>query len=196
MPSLPGEVTQLLIKWGEGDQAAFEELIPVVYAELKRLARRYMGKERVDHTLQTSALINEAYLRLVDCHSVEWQNRNHFFAVASQIMRHILIDHARSYRYAKRGAGAERIPIEEAEGLRVDRAEELLALDEALKELESFDPRKSRITELRFFGGLTVEETADVMGLAPVTVMREWRAAKAWLHQAMTGKEPAKKDDR
>src|SRR5262249_20570323 len=148
MPSLPGEVTQLLIKWGQGDRAALEELIPVVYAELKRLAKRYMGKERVGHTLQTSALINEAYLRLVDCHTVEWQDRKHFFAVAAQIMRHILVDHARSYKYAKRGAGAERVSLEETEGLRIDRAEELLVLDEALKELEAFDPRKSRITEL------------------------------------------------
>ena len=194
MPSLPGDVTQLLIKWGEGDQTALEELIPAVYAELKRLARRYMGKERVGHTLQTSALINEAYLRLVDCDTVEWQDRTHFFAVAAQIMRHILIDHARSYRYAKRGAGAERVPLEEAEGLHINRAEELLALDAALQELEALDPRKSRITELRFFGGLTVDETAEVMDLSPVTVMREWRAAKAWLQQAMTGRGPAKKE--
>jgi RNA polymerase sigma factor (TIGR02999 family) len=196
MPSLPGEITQLLIKWGGGDRAAFEELIPVVYAELKRLARRYMGKERVDHTLQTSALINEAYLRLVDSHTIEWQDRKHFFAVAAQIMRHILIDHARSYQYAKRGAGAEKVPIEEAESLRIERAEELVVLDEALKELEAFDPRKSRITEMRFFGGLTVEETAEVTGLSPVTVMREWRAAKAWLHQAMTRKQLVQNDDR
>jgi RNA polymerase sigma factor (TIGR02999 family) len=189
MPTLPGEVTQLLIKWGAGDQAAFDELIPVVYEELKRLARRYMGKERFDHTLQTSALINEAYLKLVDSHTVEWQDRKHFFAVAAQIMRHILIDHARSYQYAKRGAGAEKVPLEEAEGIQIDRAEELLALDEALKELEAFDPRKSRITELRFFGGLTVEETAEVMELSPVTVMREWRAAKAWLRQVLTNRE-------
>jgi RNA polymerase sigma factor (TIGR02999 family) len=196
MPSLPGEITQLLIKWGGGDKAAFEELIPVVYAELKRLARRYMGRERVDHTLQTSALINEAYLRLVESHTIEWQDRRHFFAVAAQIMRHILIDHARSYQYAKRGAGAEKVPIEEAEALRIERAEELVALDEALKELETFDPRKSRITEMRFFGGLTVEETAEVMELSPVTVMREWRAAKAWLHQTMTGNEVFQNDDR
>jgi RNA polymerase sigma factor (TIGR02999 family) len=196
MPSLPGEITQLLIKWGGGDRAAFEELIPVVYAELKRLARRYMGKERVDHTLQTSALINEAYLRLVDSHTIEWQDRKHFFAVAAQIMRHILIDHARSYQYAKRGAGAEKVPIEEAESLRIEREEELVVLDEALKELEAFDPRKSRITEMRFFGGLTVEETAEVTGLSPVTVMREWRAAKAWLHLAMTRKQLVQNDDR
>ena len=196
MPPLPGEITQLLIKWSEGDRAAFEELVPVVYVELKKLAKRYMGKERTDHTLQTSALINEAYLRLVDRHTVKWQDRKHFFAVSAQIMRHILIDHARSYRYTKRGAGAERVPLEEVEVLRIDRAEELLALDTSLKELELFDPRKSRITELRFFGGLTVEETAEVMGLAPVTVMREWRGAKAWLHRAMTGNQPAKNNDR
>ncbi|HJQ23088.1 MAG TPA: sigma-70 family RNA polymerase sigma factor [Blastocatellia bacterium] len=198
MPSVPGEVTQLLIKWGKGDQAAFDELIPIVYAELKRLARRYMNKEHLGHTLQTSALINEAYLRLADSRPVQWQDRKHFYAVAAQIMRHILIDHARSYRYEKRGAGAEKLPLEEATGVYLYRAEELLALDEALKELEAFDPRKSRITELRFFGGLTVEETAEVLGLASVTVMREWRAAKAWLHQALTGKalRPADLDRR
>ena len=194
MPAQSDEVTQLLMKWSKGDQAALDELIPIVYAELKKLARRYMGKERLDHTLQTSALINEAYLRLIDNPSTEWQDRNHFFAVAAQIMRHILIDHARSYRYAKRGAGAERVPLDEAEGLRIHRAEELVALDEALKGLEAFDQRKSRITELRFFGGLTVEETAEVMDLSPVTVMREWRGAKAWLHRAMTCKEPAQKE--
>jgi RNA polymerase sigma-70 factor, ECF subfamily len=191
MPSPPGEVTQLLIKWSGGDAAAFDELIPVVYAELKRLARRHMGKERLDHTLQTSALLNEAYIRLTDRHTVEWQDRKHFFAVAAQIMRHILIDHARSYQYAKRGAGAEKVPLEEADHLRLQRAEELLALDDALNELAAFDPRKGRITELRYFGGLTVEETAEVMELSPVTVMREWRAAKAWLRQALTGNESA-----
>jgi len=193
MASRPGEVTQLLLKWSKGDQAALDELIPLVYAELKRLARRYMGKERLDHTLQTSALINEAYFKLVD-QSISFQDRKHFFAVSAKIMRHILIDHARSHQYAKRGAGAEKVPLEEAEGLRIHRAEELVALDEALKGLEAFDQRKSRITELRFFGGLTVEETAEVMDLSPVTVMREWRGAKAWLHQAMTCKEPAQKE--
>jgi len=192
MPSLPGEVTQLLIKWNQGDQAALDELIPIVYAELKRLARRYMGKERVDHTLQTSALINEAYLKLVD-QSIPWQDRRHFFAVSAQIMRHILIDHARSHHYAKRGAGAEKVPLEEAQELSGQRAEELVALDEALTELEARDPRKSQVIELRFFGGLTIEETAEVMDLAPVTVVREWRAAKAWLHQAMTGEETIRK---
>ena len=192
MPSPSGEVTQLLRKWSKGDQAALDELIPLVYAEHKRLARRYMGKERVDHTLQTSALINEAYFKLVD-QSIPFQDRNHFFAVSAQIMRHILIDHARSHRYAKRGAGAAKVPLEEAEELSAQRAEELVALDEALTELEARDPRKSQIIELRFFGGLTIEETAEVMDLAPVTVVREWRAAKAWLYQAMTNTETIRK---
>lgn len=192
MPSLPDEVTQLLLKWSKGNNAAFDELIPVVYAELKKIARRYMGKERLDHTLQTSALINEAYLRLVDQQTIQWQDRKHFFAVAARIMRHILIDHARSYQYAKRGAGAEKTPLEEA-NLSIQRAEELLALDEALNDLSAVDPRKSEIIELRFFGGLTVEETAEVLDLSPVTVMREWRSAKAWLHQGLTGAEPAPK---
>ena len=193
MPLLPDEVTKLLIQWNQGDPSAFEELIPVVYEELKRLARRHMGRERFDHTLQTSALINEAYLRLVNQQAVEWQDRNHFFAVAAQVMRHILIDHARSYQYAKRGAGAEKVPLDEAESLRAHRAEELLALEDALRQLEAVDPRKSRVVELRFFGGLTVEETAEVLGLAPVTIMREWRAAKAWLHQELGGGGPVEK---
>lgn len=189
MPLLPDDVTKLLIQWNQGDPSALEELIPVVYEELKRLARRHMGRERFDHTLQTSALINEAYIRLVEGQAVEWQDRNHFFAVAAQVMRHILIDHARSYRYAKRGAGAEKVPLDEVDSLRVQRAEELIALEDALRQLETFDPRKSRVIELRFFAGLTVEETAEVLGLAPITVMREWRAAKAWLHQTLSGLE-------
>jgi RNA polymerase sigma factor (TIGR02999 family) len=188
MPSLPGDVTQLLLKWSKGDQTALDDLIPLVYAELKRLARRYMGKERLDHTLQTSALINEAYLKLVD-QSIPFQDRKHFFAVCAKIMRHILIDHARSHQYAKRGAGAEKVQLEAAEELSGQRAEELVALDDALTELEARDPRKSQIIELRFFGGLTIEETAEVMDIAPVTVVREWRAAKAWLYQAMTSVE-------
>jgi RNA polymerase sigma factor (TIGR02999 family) len=192
MHSPPGEVTQLLLKWSKGDKAALDELIPLVYPELKRLARRYMGKERSDHTLQTSALINEAYFRLVD-QSIPFQDRKHFFAVSARIMRHILIDHARSHQYAKRGAGAEKVPLEEADELSEQRAEELVALDEALTELEARDPRKSQIIELRFFGGLTIEETAEVMDLAPVTVVREWRAAKAWLYEAMTSVETIRK---
>ena len=147
-----------------------------------------MGKERLDHTLQTSALINEAYLKLVD-QSIPFQDRKHFFAVCAKIMRHILIDHARSHLYAKRGAGAEKVQLEAAEELSGQRAEELVALDDALTELEARDPRKSQIIELRFFGGLTIEETAEVMDIAPVTVVREWRAAKAWLYQTMTSVE-------
>jgi RNA polymerase sigma-70 factor (ECF subfamily) len=181
MAAIPQEITQLLTKWSSGDKAALDELIPLVYPELRRLARVYMGRENSGHTLQTSALINEAYVRLVNQQDIEWQNRNHFFAVAAQVMRHILVDHARKYRYSKRGGGMEHIPLD---GLKVacdERATELVALDDALNRLACIDSRKSQIVELRFFGGLTVEETAEVMKLAPITIMREWRAAKAWL---------------
>jgi RNA polymerase sigma factor (TIGR02999 family) len=186
MPALPQEITQLLLSWSEGDKSALDQLIPLVYPELKRLARRYMGRESPDHTLQTSALINEAYLRLVDQHAVEWQDRAHFFAVAAQVMRHILIDHARSHRYHKRGAGAEHIPLDDVAVVSQERATELVALDDALTRLATVDPRKSQIVELRFFGGLTVEETAEVMKLSPITIKREWRSAKAWLHTEMS----------
>jgi RNA polymerase sigma-70 factor (ECF subfamily) len=174
------EITELLLKWSKGDNAALDELIPLVYPELRRMARRYMGRENSHHTLQTSALINEAYLRLVDQQAVEWQHRSHFFAVAAQVMRHILIDHARRYRYGKRGAGAKHVVLDDAVIVR-ERAAEFVALDDALDGLAKIDPRKSRIVELRFFGGLTVEETAEVMDLSPITVKREWRAARAWL---------------
>jgi RNA polymerase sigma-70 factor, ECF subfamily len=186
MPALPQEITQLLLSWSEGDKSALDQLIPLVYPELKRLARRYMGRESPDHTLQTSALINEAYLRLVDQQTVGWQDRAHFFAVAAQVMRHILIDHARSHRYDKRGAGAEHIPLDGVSVASQERAAELVALDDALTRLATVDPRKSQIVELRFFGGLTVEETAEVMKLSPITVKREWRSAKAWLHTEMS----------
>src|SRR6266568_2361621 len=159
MPALPQEITQLLLSWSEGDKSALDQLIPLVYPELKRLARRYMGRESPDHTLQTSALINEAYLRLVDQQSVQWQDRAHFFAVSAQIMRNILIDHARKYSYAKRGAGARKVPLDEAATMPEQRAAELVALDDALVELAGVDPRKSQIVELRFFGGLNIEET-------------------------------------
>ena len=181
MPAVPSEVTQLLIKWSNGDKAALDELMPVIHTELRRLARRYMARERPGHTLQTTALINEAYLRLVDQQGVEWQDRAHFFAVAAQIMRHILVDHARKYQSDKRGAGAQRVPLDEVIVANQQRAEELVALDQALSDLAAFDPRQSQIVELRFFGGLTVEETAEAMKIAPTTVMREWRTAKAWL---------------
>jgi RNA polymerase sigma factor (TIGR02999 family) len=161
-------------------------LIPLVYEELRRLARNYMRKERPDHTLQTSALINEAYLRLADREEPHWANRAHFFAVAAQIMRHVLIDHARAHQYEKRGAGAQKVVFDEALDLTNERAGELVALDDALSALATVDLRKSQIIELRFFGGLNIEETAQVMDLSPTTVQREWRAARAWLRHFMT----------
>ena len=177
----PQGITQLLTRWSSGDKAALDELIPIIYPELRRLARAYMGRENSAHTLQTSALINEAYLRLVNQQDVEWQNRSHFYAVAAQVMRHILVDHARRYRSNKRGAGTEHIHLDDVAIVGEERAADLIALDDALTRLALIDERKSRIVELRFFGGLTVEETAEVMKVAPITIMREWRAAKAWL---------------
>jgi RNA polymerase sigma factor (TIGR02999 family) len=185
-------ITQLLINWRNGDKAALDQLMPVVYEELRRLARGFMGRERNNHTLQTSALINEAYLKLVDQDETNWQNRAHFFAVAAQIMRHILVDHARSYGYEKRGAGAQRVSLDDAKVFSEERAGELVALDEALTDLAAVDPRKSRLVELRFFGGLNIDETAEVMDLSPTTVQREWRAAKAWLQRFIKGENPAK----
>ena len=184
-------ITQLLINWRSGDKAALDQLMPIVYEELRRLARGFMGKERNNHTLQTSALINEAYLKLVDQDETNWQNRAHFFAVAAQIMRHILVDHARSYGYEKRGAGAQRVSLDDAKVFSEERAGELVALDEALTDLAAVDPRKSRLVELRFFGGLNIDETAEVMDLSPTTVQREWRAAKAWLQRFIKGENPA-----
>jgi len=185
MAALPNEVTQLLINWSNGDQAALEEVIPLVDAELRRLARHYMARENSGHTLQTSALINEAYLRLLDQQDTPWQNRAHFYGVAAQVMRHILIDHARSYCYAKRGGGARKVPLDEVMIMNDQRAEELVALDDALQALATLDPRKSQIIELRFFGGLSIAETAEVLKLSPITITREWRSAKAWLRREM-----------
>jgi RNA polymerase sigma factor (TIGR02999 family) len=176
-----------LLSWSKGDEAALDQLIPLVYPELRKLARRYMGRENPEHTLQTSALINEAYLRLVDQQAVEWQDRAHFFAVAAQVMRHILIDHARSHLFGKRGAGAQHVPLDQVAVVSRERATELVALDDALTSLAKIDERKGKIVELRFFGGLSVEETAEAMKVSPVTVMREWRAAKAWLHREISG---------
>ena len=190
MEAKPEGVTRLLINWRNGDKAALDQLMPLVYDELRRLARRFMGKERRDHTLQTSALINEAYLRLVDQDETPWQNRAHFFAVAAQVMRHILIDHARRYQFEKRGGGAQKVPLDELIIFAEGQAAELVALDEALASLATVDPRRSRIIELRFFGGLSIEETAEVMDLSPTTVQREWRAAKAWLQRFIKGQNP------
>jgi RNA polymerase sigma factor (TIGR02999 family) len=185
MTGLHSQVTKLLIKWSDGDTAALDELIPLVHSELRRIAKRYVGRQNPGHTLETSALINEAYLRLVDQESVEWKDRAHFFAVSAKIMRNILVDHARKYRYAKRGAGARKIELDEAAAMPEQRAAEFVALDDALSELAIVDPRKSQIVELRFFGGLNIEETAEVMKISPATVQREWRAARAWLQRAM-----------
>lgn len=190
MSAFPQEITQLLLTWSKGDKSALDQLIPLVYPELRRMARAYMNRENSGHTLQTSALINEAYLRLVNQQQIEWQDRAHFFAVSAQIMRHILVDHARRYRRNKRGRGAEHLALDEAAVVCDERAAELMALDDALTRLAVIDPRKSQIVELKFFGGLTVDETAEVMKLAPITIMREWRAAKAWLGREVSGKEP------
>lgn len=185
----PREVTQLLIDWGAGDQAAFDRLVPMVYEELRRLAHHYMAREHVGHTLQTTALVNEAYLRLVDQNRVRWQNRAHFFGIAAQMMRRILVDYARKRRYAKRGGELIRVSLAEAAGLTEERAADVAALDEAMKSLEVIDPQQSRVVELRFFGGLTIEETAEVLKLSRDMVNREWATAKAWLYQEMSKSE-------
>ena len=177
----PHEVSQLLRAWSSGDEAALQTLIPLVYEELHRIARRYMGREREGHTLQTSALVNEAYLRLVDWKNVEWQNRAHFFAVSAQMMRRILVDFARDRRYLKRGGGALQVSLAEAAGMTSQRGTDLVALDDALNSLAEVDKRKSEVVELRFFGGLSVEETAEVLKVSAETVMRDWKLAKVWL---------------
>lgn len=180
------EVTGLLLEWRQGDNSALSRLTPLVYDELRRIAHRYMQRERDGHTLQTTALVNEAYLRLAGERKFEWENRAHFFAVMAQVMRHVLIDHARRRRYGKRGGGeALQVPLDEATVMTMGRAAELVALDEALTELAKLDGRKARVVELRYFGGLSIEETAEVLEISPMTVRRDWRAAKAWLYKAV-----------
>ncbi len=181
------------MRWREGDRAALDEMMPLVHEELRRLAHHYMRRQRQDHTLQTSALINEAYLRLIDHKNMRWQNRAHFFAVSAQAMRRILVDHARARGYDKRGGGAQKVAFEEAMVVAEAKSAELIALDEALTDLAAVDARKGRIVELRYFGGLSVEETAEVIGVSAVTVMREWRSAKLWLMRALSkrGKDEA-----
>jgi len=181
----PDEVTRLLVDWGNGNQAALDDLIPLVYDELRRLAGRYMRRESPGHTLQTSAVVNEAYLRLVNQKSVQWQNRAHFFGVAAQLMRRILVDHARSRSRAKRGGGAQMVSLVE-QAVIPSEVEEVIALDDALKNLAEMDPRKSQIVEMKFFGGLTNEEVAAVLKVTPRTVERELRKAKAWLNRALS----------
>lgn len=179
-------MTELLRAWSHGNDAALEQLIPIVHLELRRLARRQMRRERNGHTLQTTALVNEVYLRLVDANRVRWQDRAHFFALSARLMRRILVDHARARRYLKRGGNAIRVTLNPAMALTKDRAD-LVALDDALTTLAAFDPRKSRVVELRFFGGLSVAETAEALAVSPETVMRDWRLAKAWLHKELSG---------
>ena len=183
------DVTRLLIDWSNGDPVALDQLMPMVYSELRSLASRYLRRERVDHTLQPTALVNEAYLRLVDQRSVRWQNRAHFFGVAAQMMRRILVDHAKSHHRAKRGGGARKVSLDEAIGVTDDRAAGLVVLDEALTRLAEFDDRKSRIVELRYFGGLSVEETAEVLEVSVNTVMRDWKLARAWLYNEIKKNE-------
>jgi RNA polymerase sigma factor (TIGR02999 family) len=182
----PEEITQLLLNWEDGDQAALDKLMPLVYAELHRLAHHYMSRERPGHTIQTTALVNEVYLKLVDQRRVHWQNRAHFFAISAQLMRRILVDHARSHAYAKRGGGARKVSLEDVADLSRIRAAEIVALDEVLAVLADIDPRQSRVVELRFFGGLTIKETAEVLGLSSATIKSEWRTAKAWLYHQLS----------
>jgi len=182
----PHEVTQLLLDWSNGNQAALDNLMPLVDRELHRLAHHYMRRENPGHTLQTTALVNEAYLRLIDQKHVHWKNRAHFFALAAQLMRRILVDHARGRQYAKRGGGVQRISFDEAMVVSQERGADLIALDEALDRLTAIDPRKSKVVEARFFGGLSVEETAEALHISPVTVMREWSMAKAWLYNSLS----------
>jgi RNA polymerase sigma-70 factor (ECF subfamily) len=186
MAPSPQQVTQLLVAWGGGDRAALDELMPLVYGELRRLAHRCMKRERPGHTMQTSGLVNEAYLRLVDQKNINWQGRAHFFGIAARLMRQVLVDYARRRRYAKRGDDARRVPLDEAMIVSKERAADVVALDDALKSLAEIDPRQSQIVELRFFGGLSIEETAEVLAVSPGTVMRDWTLAKAWLHKAIT----------
>ena len=175
------QITQLLEQWGGGDQQALERLTPLVYSELHRLASRYLRRERPDHTLQSTALVNEAYLKLVGQHSVRWQNRAHFFGIAAQLIRRILVDYARTRLADKRGSNAPKLSLDDVLESPAARDLDLLALDDALEDLAKIDARQSRVVELRFFAGLSVEETAEVMQMSPATVKREWTAAKAWL---------------
>jgi RNA polymerase sigma factor (TIGR02999 family) len=180
------EVTQLLLAWRDGDREAFDKLVTIVYDELRRLAHRYVAKGLAGQTLQTTALVNEAYLRLAGQDQVDWQNRAHFFAVAAQVMRSLLVDRARARQAARRGAGAHQVPLDEATAISPQPDLDLLALNEALEKLAAFDQRKSQIIELRYFGGLSVEETAEVLALSPITIKREWLKAKAWLRSELT----------
>jgi RNA polymerase sigma factor (TIGR02999 family) len=184
--SPPARLTQLLVAWSKGDRSALDALTPLVHEELRRLAHHYMNRERAGHSLQTTALVNEAYLRLIDQQHVEFDNRSQFLALAATLMRHILVDHARNRRYLKHGGGAVRVSFDKALIVSAGRDDNLVELDEALVRLAAIDVRKSKVVELRFFGGLSVEETADALDVSAVTVMREWRMAKAWLYNSLS----------
>jgi RNA polymerase sigma factor (TIGR02999 family) len=191
MTSASQEVSQLLRAWSGGDQTALNRLVPLVYAELRRMARRYMGRQQAGHTLQTTALINEAYLRLVDKREAQWQNRAHFFGVAAKVMRSILVDYARAQQAAKRGGEFHLISLDEAATVSMERTAEIVALNDALDGLAAFDKRKSQVVEMRYFGGLTVEETAEVLKVSPETVARDWRLARTWLLRELSKSEEA-----
>lgn len=179
-------ITELLIDWGKGDQAALEKLMPLVYNELRRLATAYLRRERASHTLQPTALVNEAYLKLIDQRNAQWQNRAHFFGISAQLMRRILVDHARQHQAVKRGgSNQQRLSITSAEEIAIQPAVDLLALNEALDELATMDPQQARIVELKFFGGLSIDETAEVLGISHATVERDWKMARAWLRRQL-----------
>ena len=180
------EVTQLLADWSKGDRSALDKLFPLVHAELRRIARRQMSQERPGHTLQATALVNEAYLKLMGQEHLELQDRAHFFAVCAQVMRHILIDHARAHARDKRGGGAIQVSLNESVAIAGEQAEDFIALDDALRFLERVDPQKGRIVELRYFAGLNIEQTAEVLNISPRTVRREWQRSKAWLYRMIT----------
>ncbi|MFY9951002.1 MAG: sigma-70 family RNA polymerase sigma factor [Candidatus Sulfotelmatobacter sp.] len=184
--SARGEVSGLLQAWSRGDQQALKKLTPIVYEELRRLARHYMRGEKSGHSLQTTALVNEAYIRLTDYNRMQWENRAHFFAISAQLMRRILVDHARRHNL-KRGGGVQHVLLEDTAVIGGERNEDLVALDDALHALARIDSRKARVVELRFFGGLSVEETAEVLRVSAVTVMRDWSTARAWLYREMSG---------
>lgn len=190
------QVTELLVAWNNGEETALTRLLPIVEIELRRIAHNYMRRERGNHTLQTSALVNEAFVKLVDQRDVRWQNRSHFFALSAQIMRRILLNHARDRVAGKRGGNAQPVALDDAVILTKEKSAELIALDEALDRLAKFDKTKSRIVELRYFGGMTIEETAEVLGIAPVTVSVNWRLAKAWLAREIGGQGSLDKNNK
>lgn len=181
-------VTELLLAWGRGDRFALDELVPIVHQELRRLARLQLRGERNNHTLQTTALVNEAFLRLVDLRRIRWQDRAHFLSLSARLMRRILVDHARSRNYQKRGGGAVNVTLDDVRVALPERGADLVALDDALESLARVDPRKSQVVELRFFGGLSVEETAEALKVSPETVLRDWRLAKVWLLREVSGR--------